>query len=163
MVERIAHCSEIGCGDIGAWKDFVARCGSELHDPILHRENGVAARNRPLAVSAVTREAIADLDGTEDAARRAEQNRSVVLNRSLMRAPAQLGASHLRLLACQVEEHVEPVRPQVPEAAAAGLARIEHPSAIPSWIARRSGPVDPNINVRQWAKAPRGEQLAGAR
>src|SRR5262249_38353120 len=163
MVERIAHRGEIGRCDVGARKDFVALCGGELHDPILHRENGVAARNRPLTVSAVTREAIANLDGTEDAARREEHNRSVVFNRALMRAPAQLGASHLRLLAGQVKEHVEPVRAKVPEAAAAGLARIEHPSAIPSWIARRSGPVDPDINVRQWAKAPRGEQLAGTR
>ena len=88
MVERIAHRGEIGRCGVGARKDFVALCGGELHDPILHRENGVAARNRPLTISAVTREAIADLDGTEDAARRAEHNRSVVLNRALMRAPA---------------------------------------------------------------------------
>src|SRR4029077_2590357 len=122
-VERIAHRGEIGRCDVGARKDFVAVCGGELHDPILHRENGVAARNRPLTVSAVTREAIADLDGTEDAARRAEHNRSVVLNRALMRAPAELSASDLCLLAGQVKEHVEPVRAEVPEAAAAGLAR----------------------------------------
>src|SRR5262249_33471627 len=88
MVERIAHRGEIGRCGVGAWKNFVALCGGELHDPILHRENGVAARNRPLTISAVTREAIADLDSTEDAARRAEHNRSVVLNRALMRAPA---------------------------------------------------------------------------
>src|SRR5262249_13597612 len=108
-------------------------------------------------------EAIADLDGTENAARRAEDYRSVVLNRVLMRAPAQLGASHLRLLAGQVEEHVQPVRAQVPEAAAAGLGGIEHPGAIPRWVARWPRPVDPDVDVRQRAKAPRGEQLAGPR
>src|SRR5256884_6614025 len=57
-----------------------------------------AAGDLPLTVSAVTGEAIADLNGTENAARRAEHYRSVVLNRALMRAPAQLGASHQRLL-----------------------------------------------------------------
>ena len=79
-----------------------------------------------------------------------------------MRASAQLGASHLRLLAGQVEEHVQPVRAQVPEAAAAGLCGIEHPGAIPGWVARRPRPVDPDVDVRQRAKAPCGEQLAGA-
>jgi hypothetical protein len=69
-------------------------------------ENGVAAGDLPLTVSAVTGEAIANLDRTEDAARRAEHYRSVVLNRALMRAPAQLGASDVRLLAGQVKEHV---------------------------------------------------------
>jgi hypothetical protein len=48
----------------------------------LHRENGVAACDLPLTVSAVTGEAIADLDGTEDAARRAQHYRSVVLEPS---------------------------------------------------------------------------------
>src|SRR4029453_5780890 len=113
----------------------------------------------PLTVSAVTGEAIADLNGTEDAARRAQHYRSVVLNWALMRAPAQLGASHLRLLASQVEEHVEPVRPQVPQAAAAGLGGRGHPGTIPGLVARRSRPVDPDVDVRQWAKASRGEQL----
>ena len=37
----------------------------------------------PLTVSAVTRETVADLDGTKDAARRAEHNRCVVFNRAL--------------------------------------------------------------------------------
>src|SRR5262249_41604028 len=163
MVERIAHRGEIGRCGVGARKDFVALCGGELHDPILHRENGVAASDLPLTVSAVTREAIADLDGTEDAARRAEHNRSVVLNWTLMPAVAQLGASHLRFLASQVEEHVESVRAQVSEAATAGLSGIEHPSAIPRWVARRPRPIDPDVDVRQRAKAPRGKQLAGAR
>jgi hypothetical protein len=56
MVERIAHRGEIKRCGVGARKDFVALCGGELHDPILHRESGVAARNRPLTVSAVTRD-----------------------------------------------------------------------------------------------------------
>jgi ABC transporter substrate binding protein len=108
-------------GDVGAWEGLVALGGGELHDPVLHCENGVAAGDLPLTVSAVTGEAIADLDGTEDAARRAQHDRSVVFNRALMRAPAQLGAGHLRLLAGQVKEHVQPVRAQVAEAATAGL------------------------------------------
>ena len=163
MVERIAQCGESGRGDVGAWEALVALGGGELHNPVLHCENGVAAGDLPLTVSAVTGEAVADLNGTENAARRAEHNRSVVLNWALMRASAQLGASHLRLLARQVEEHVEPVRPQVAEAAAAGLGGIEHPSAIPSLVARRSRPVEPNVDVRQRPKAPHSEQLAGAR
>src|SRR5262249_37675308 len=116
MVERIAQCGESRRGDVGAREGIVTLGGGELHDPVLHCENGVAARDLPLTVSAVTGEAIADLDSTENAARRAEDYRSVVLNRVLMRAPAQLGASHLRLLAGQVEEHVQPVRAQVPAA-----------------------------------------------
>src|SRR6266567_4017438 len=106
MVERIAYCGEIGRGDIHPGEGFVALGSGELHDPAFHCENGVAAGDLPLTVSAVSREAVADLDGTEDAARRAEHYRSVVFNRALMRAPAQLGASHLRLLAGQVKEHV---------------------------------------------------------
>src|SRR5262245_63980462 len=163
MVERIAQCGESRRGDVGAWEGLVALGGGELHDPVLHCENGVAACDLPLTVSAVTGEAIADLDGTENAARRAQHYRSVVLNWALMRAPAQLGASHLRLLAGQMKEHVYPMRPQVPEAAAAGLGGIEHPSAIPGLVARRSRPVEPDVDVRQRAKAPHSEQLAGAR
>jgi hypothetical protein len=72
MVERIAYCGEIGRGDVGAREGLVALGGGELHDPVLHCENGVAAGDLPLTVSAVTGEAIADLDGTENAARGAE-------------------------------------------------------------------------------------------
>src|SRR5262245_37821434 len=139
VVERIAQCGENGRGDVGAREGLVAVSGGELHDPVLHCEDRVAASDLPLTVSAVTGEAVADLDGTENAARRAEDYRSVVLNRVLMRTVAQLGASHLRLLAGQVEEHVQPVRAQVPEAAAAGLGGIEHPGAIPRWVARWPG------------------------
>src|SRR5215831_2308955 len=103
MVKRIAQCGESGRGEVGAWEGLVALGGGELHDPVLHCENGVAAGDLPLTVSAVSGKAIADLNGTEDAARRAEHYRSVVLNWALVRAPAQLGASHLRLLAGQVE------------------------------------------------------------
>src|SRR5262249_49140617 len=93
-------------GDGSAWEGLVALGGDELHDPVLHCENGVAACDLPLTVSAVTGEAIADLDGTENAARRAQHYRSVSLDWALMPAPAQLGASHLRLLAGEVKEHV---------------------------------------------------------
>src|SRR6516162_4131797 len=163
VIERIAHCGKIGRANAGAWEGLVALGGGELNDPVLHGENCVAAGDLPLTISAVSGEAIADLNGTENTARRAEHNRSVVFNRALMRAPAQLGASHLRLLAGQVKEHVQPVRPQVPEAPAAGLGGIEHPSAIPGLVARRSRPVEPDVDVRQRAKAPHSEQLAGAR
>src|SRR5262249_38422672 len=73
-IERIAQCGKSGRGDVGAGEGLVALGGGELHDPVLHCENGVAAGDLPLTVSAVTREAVADLDGTEDAARRAEHN-----------------------------------------------------------------------------------------
>ena len=55
------------------------------------------------------------------------------------------------------------MRTQVPEAAAAGLGGIEHPATIPGLVARRFRPVDPDVELRQWAKALRGEQLAGPR
>src|SRR5260221_866048 len=148
-VERIAHCSEIGRGDGGAREGLVAIGSGEPHNPVLHCEDGVAPCDLPLAVSTVTGEAIADLDGTENAARRAQGYRCVVLNRAFMRAPAELGASHLRLLAGQVKEHVQPVRAQVSKAPTAGLRRIEHPGAIPGLIACRPRPADPNVDVRQ--------------
>src|SRR5262249_54421871 len=74
MVERIAQCSKIRRGGVGAWEGLVTLGGSELHDPVLHCENGVAAGDLPLTVSSVSREAIADLNSTENAARRAEHN-----------------------------------------------------------------------------------------
>ena len=72
VVERITHCGESGRGDVGARQGFIPLGGGELHDPVLHCENGVAAGDLPLTVSAITGEAIADLDGTENAARGAE-------------------------------------------------------------------------------------------
>ena len=84
MVERIAQRGESRRGDVGAWEGLVALGGGELHDPVLHCENGVAACDLPLTVSAVTGEAIANLDGTENAARRAQHYRSVVLDWALM-------------------------------------------------------------------------------
>jgi len=116
-----------------------------------------------LAVSAAAGKTIADLDGAENTARRAEHYRGVVLDWAFVRAPAQLGASHLRLLAGQVEEHVQPVGAQVPEAAAASLGGIEHPGAIPGSVACRTRPVDSDVDVRQRAEAPRSEQLTGAK
>src|SRR5262245_12660222 len=106
MVERIAPGGESRRGDVGAREGIVTLGGGEFHDPVLHCENGVAACDLPLTVSAVTGKAIGDFDGTENAARRAQHYRSVVLDWAPMRAPAQLGASHLRLLASQVKEHV---------------------------------------------------------
>src|SRR5215510_12190011 len=126
VIQRITHRGEIRRGDGCTREGLVALGGGELHDPVLHCENGVAAGYLPLTVSAVTRKAIADLDGTKNATRRAEHHRSVVLDRTFMRAPAQLRASYLRLLAGQIEEHVQPVRAQIPEAAAAGLGGPEH-------------------------------------
>src|SRR5258708_32790627 len=96
-VERIAQCGESGRGDVGTWEGLVALGGGEHHDPVLHCENGVAGGDLPLTISDVTREAAADLDGTEDAARRTEPNRSVAFHRALRRAAATLGAWHLRL------------------------------------------------------------------
>src|SRR5262249_53961597 len=163
VVERIAHCGKIGRANAGAWEGLVPLGGGELHDAVLHGENGITTGDLPLAISAVTGEAVAYLYGTDNAARRAEHYRSVVLNRAFMRASAQLGASHLRLLTRQVEEHVEPVRAQVSEAATAGLGGIETPGTTPGLVTCRPRPIDPDVDVRQPAEAPRGEQLAGAR
>jgi len=81
--------------------------------PILYCENGVTASDLPLTFHAVTGKTIADFDSTQNAARRAEHYRSVVLDRTFMRAPAQLGASPLRLLASQIDEHVQPAQAQI--------------------------------------------------
>src|SRR5215475_1095951 len=103
VVERVAHCGKIRRTNAGACEDLVPLGGDELHDAVLHRENGITTGDLPLAVSAVTGKAIADLDGSQNAARRAEHYRSVVLDRTFLRASAQLGARHLRLLAGQVK------------------------------------------------------------
>src|SRR5262245_51234509 len=67
VIERITHCGEIRRGDGGTWEGLVALGGGELHDPVLHCENGVAACYLPLTISTVTRKAIADLDDTKNA------------------------------------------------------------------------------------------------
>src|SRR5262245_60387833 len=163
VVEHIAQGDEIGRRYVGAREHLVPFGRGELHRPILHCEDGVAARDLPLAVSAVTGEQIPDLDSAENAARRTQQYRSVVFDRTFMGPPAQLRTSHLRRLSGQVEKHVQPVRAQVPEAAAAGLCGIEHPAAIPSFVACRPWPVDPNVDVRQGAETLLGDELASAR
>src|SRR6516225_12457635 len=86
VVERIAHCGKIGRANAGAWEGLVPLGGGELHDAVLHGENGITTGDLPLAISAVTGEAVAYLYGTDNAARRAEHYRSVVLNRAFMRA-----------------------------------------------------------------------------
>src|SRR5262245_11809076 len=57
VIERITHCGEIRRGDGGTREGLVALGGGELHDPVLHCEDGVAAGDLPLTVSAVTRPA----------------------------------------------------------------------------------------------------------
>src|SRR5271169_6972063 len=79
-VERIAYCGEIGRGNVGARDYLVALGGGELHDPVFHGEDGVAAGEFPLTVGAVARKRIADFDGAEDATRRAEHHRGIVLD-----------------------------------------------------------------------------------
>src|SRR5262249_13597609 len=54
VVERIAQCGENGRGDVSAREGLVAVNGGELHDPVLHCEDRVAASDLPLTVSAVT-------------------------------------------------------------------------------------------------------------
>src|SRR5262249_57209023 len=68
-VERVAQRSEIERGDGGAREDLVAIGSRKLHDSVLHCEDGVAACDLPLAVGPVAGEAVADLHGTENAAR----------------------------------------------------------------------------------------------
>src|SRR4029077_18060826 len=163
VVECIAHCDEIGRGEVGAGEGLVPLGSGELHDPVLHCEDGVAAGDLPLTVSADTREAISDLDRAENAARGTEHYRGVVLDPTFVCAPAKLSANDLRRLLGQVEKHVQPVATQVAKTAAAGLGGIEHPGAIPGFVACRPWTVDPDIDVRQRAETLCGEQFAGAR
>src|SRR5262245_58538681 len=74
VIKRITHCGEIRRGDGGTREGLVPLGVVELYDPVLHCENGVAAGYLPLTVSAITGEAIADLDGTKNAARGAEHH-----------------------------------------------------------------------------------------
>ena len=163
MVERIAQRGEIERGGAGCRQGLVPLGGRKLHDPVLHCKNGVAAGDFPLAVGAVTGKAVADLDGPENAAGRAQHDAGVILDRVRMRAGAERSAGHLRFLAGQMEEHVEAVRAEVAQAAAAGLGGIENPGAVPGRVAPRPRPVDAHIDVRQRPQAPSREQLAGAR
>ena len=77
----------------------------------------------PLTVSADTRKAITDLDGAENAARRTEHYRSVVLDPTFVRAPAQLSANDLRRLPVRWRNMSNPWEPRLrrqPPPASAG-------------------------------------------
>ncbi len=69
---------------------------------------------------------------------------------------------HLRLLAGEVQEHVQAMRAEVPQAAAAGLGGIEHPGGVPGRVPRGRGPVDADVHVGDRPEASLGQQLAGA-
>ena len=70
VIESIAYREEIRRGDVRSREGLVSLGGGKLHDPILHREDGVATGDLPLAVRPDTRKGIADLDGAENAAGR---------------------------------------------------------------------------------------------
>src|SRR5207247_9906934 len=98
----------------------------------------------PLAVGRrLAWERVADLARAQHAAQRAQQHGRVVLDALTERAPAQLRSSDFRILAGQEQKHVESVRPEIPEAAAAGYGGIEHPRRIPRRVSRRRRTVLP--------------------
>ena len=94
---------------------------------VVEREDRVAPRDLELAVAAVVRHRVAELDRAEHAGRRAQQHRGVVLHRLAERPRAELRPRHLGVLAGEEEEQVEAVRAEVPQAAAAGERGVEHP------------------------------------
>ena len=67
------------------------------------------------------------------------------------------------LLAGQMPEHVEAVRAEIAQGAAAGLRRVDHPRAVPGRIAWRRRAIDPHIKMRQRAERLGGQKFAGAR
>src|SRR2546423_13724921 len=113
VIESIAYRDEIGRGDVGSREYLVALGRSKLQNPILHRENGVATSDLPLAVRPDTREGVAYLDGAENAAGGAQHDRRIVLDRTFVRRSAQLSTSDLGRFPGQVKKHVQPVRTQV--------------------------------------------------
>ena len=59
VIESIAYRDEIGRGDVGSREGLVALGRSKLQNSILHRKNGVATSDLPLAVRPDTREGVA--------------------------------------------------------------------------------------------------------
>ena len=104
-VLRLADRRGVGCRDVSARERFIAFGAGELEHPVLEREDRVAAGDLPLPVGPVAREAIADLDGAEDPAGRAQQHGGIVFDPLSVGAPAQLGPGHLPgLLEALVDE-----------------------------------------------------------
>src|SRR5262249_17225870 len=127
---------------------------------VAERQDRVAPGDLPLTIGPVTRERVADLDGPEDSAGRADQNGGVVFHRLAEGTPAELGSRHLGLLARQEQEEVQTVKAQVPQAPSAGNSRIEHPGSVPGRIARRRGPILAHVEVRERTESSVGQELA---
>src|SRR5262249_43715660 len=113
VVESIAYRDEIGRDEVDSRESLVALGRGKLQNRILHRENGVATGDLPLAVRPDAREGVAYLDGAENAAGGAQHDRRIVLDRTFVRRSAQLGTSDVGRFLGQVEKHVQPVRTQV--------------------------------------------------
>src|SRR2546428_8490524 len=83
---------------------LVAGGGDESQHAVLQGEDGIAPGELPRTVGAVPRKRVADLQSPQDAAGRAQQYRRVVLDLLAVRAPAELRARHLDLLASEPHE-----------------------------------------------------------
>src|SRR5262249_45350292 len=108
----------------------------QAEDVVLDGQDGVASGDLPLAVRAISRESVAELDGAEHAALRAPEPGGVALHAPAESAPAELRPRDLGVLPGEVQEEIEPVRPQIAQASAARDGGIEHPRRTPRGITR---------------------------
>src|SRR5712691_7344124 len=95
--------------------DLVAARRREPQRAIAERQDRVAPGDLPFPIRPIARERVADLDGSQDPAGRANQNGRVVFHRLTQRTPTELGSRYLGLLAGEEQEEVQTVKAQVSE------------------------------------------------
>src|SRR5215471_2318866 len=111
VVHDVAHRGGIERLRGAGLEDLLAPGGDAAHGVVVVvHENGIAPRDLPLAVAARVGHGIAQLHHAQHAARRAQQHGGEVLHALAERVVAELRARHRRLLARQMEEHVQDVR-----------------------------------------------------
>src|SRR5215475_1935788 len=139
--------------------DELLSCGGdEAHGVVvIVGEDRVASRDLPLTVAPRVGHGVADLHHAQHATCRPKQHGSEVFHALTEGVMAELRSRHRGLLAREMQEHVQHVRAQIAQAAAARLRGVEHPRRVPSGIPRRGGAVEPEVEMRQRAKGAIGE------
>src|SRR5262252_7687619 len=126
--------------------DLLALGGDEAHGVVvIVDEDRIASRDLPLAVTPRIGYGVADL-----------------LHALAEGVMAELRSRHRRLVTREMQEHVQHVRAQIAQAAAARLRGVEHPRRVPCRIARRGGAVEPEVEMGQGPKGAVGKHAPRA-
>src|SRR5215813_6807294 len=143
--------------------DLLALGGDEAHGVVvIVHEDRVASRDLPLAVTPRVGYGVADLHHAQRAARRPKEHGGEVLHALAEGVMAELRSRHRRLVTREMQEHVQHVRAQIAQAAAARLRGVEHPRRVPCRIARGRGAVEPEVEMGQGPKGAVGEHAPRA-